>query len=101
MTIRATGALLCAVGFLCASSGLVAAKDGIILNTSGGGFLPKQGKKTPDTANPNSPTSTIRVDTGNMSDKKKVDRMGGGGGTKGAAPISDQANSGVLTKKKN
>lgn len=28
-------------------------------------------------------------------------RMGGGGGTKGAAPIADQAATGVLSKKKN
>ena len=89
MTIRATGALLCAVGFLCASADLVAAQQGRGATVIVAPVWNNQGMTK-------AKSTTVKSSKSNTSD-----RMGGGGGTKGAAPIADQANVGVQTKKKN
>ena len=115
MTIRAIRALLCAVGFICASSGFTAAQ----MKGPGGGE-PKEGgvhiRAVPEGGAAG--LKTVNPERGKISDNESPrpqdrttvksrksntsDRMGGGGGAKGGgAAISDQASGGVLTKKRN
>jgi hypothetical protein len=81
MTIRATGALLCALCFLCASSLMATAQTGKSQSYFDffGGELKNSDRMGGGGGKGTAKTTTVKSSKSNTSD-----RMGGGGGAKGA-----------------